>query len=137
MMRAVAGAVIGFIYGFVLLFLSVMAGGGGHGIMIPLLMSSAPIAVFEFNSWLAVPVMWAVLGVLIALSGSPNGRALAQAALFLNYVSGLGLVAIFGIPHLLGGLPSRGYDTLVVWVVVYLIGQVIAWRYIRSRQAQP
>jgi hypothetical protein len=134
-MRAAAGTLIGFIYGWVLVVLSAVAGGGGHGIAIPLLVSSAPIAVF--NSWLVIPFFWAVLGLLIARSASPNGKALAQAALFLNYVSGFALVVLFGIPQMFSRIHSGGYDSFAIWVVVYFAGQVLAWRYIRSRRAQP
>jgi hypothetical protein len=43
--RAIIGAVSGLLYGCVLAVLSLGAVGGGHGTLIPLLMSSAPLSV--------------------------------------------------------------------------------------------
>ena len=46
--RAIAGAMIGLLYGSILAFLSIVAAGGGHGTIVPLLLSSAPLSVFLY-----------------------------------------------------------------------------------------
>ena len=48
--RATVGLLVGLLYGSILAFLSLGAAGAGHGTLIPLLLSSAPLSVFY---WLA------------------------------------------------------------------------------------
>jgi hypothetical protein len=134
--RAIAGAVTGILYGSALAYLSIGAAGGGRGTLIPLLMSSAPISAFDLMAAsYAMPVLWAMLGVLVALSGSSKGRRLAQGALLLHYVSGIALVAIYGNPQYLARLYTGKEDFLAGWLMLYLVGQVVTWEWTRSRQA--
>ena len=146
--RAIVGATVGLLYGSILAFVSVFAAGGGHGTSIPLLLSSAPLVVFGFVSGrfgasyvgdygllLSAPLLWAVLGSLVALSGRGKTLRLTQVLILLHYASGLALVAIFA-----GPLPSSPEVVvmwvtiyLVVWGTVYLVGQVALWSRIMRR----
>lgn len=105
--RAIVGTMVGLLYGSLLAFLSIVAAGGGHGTIVPLLLSSAPLSGFLyapsgvndamlFALLLGGPVMWAVLGSLVALSGRGRRHGVTQALVLLHYASGLALLATRG-----------------------------------------
>lgn len=134
--RAVAGAIAGFMYGFLLAFLSFGAIGAGHGTLIALIVSSAPLGVAYlgagsdaargaalFSMLLAGPLLWMLLGWLVALPGRRIG--LAAALLLLHYASALGMVAASDLT--LRGLAKEIPDFVLVWAPVYLLGQVGLW----------
>jgi hypothetical protein len=146
--RALVGAMIGLLYGSILSYLSIFAAGGGHGTIIPALLSSAPLSVFGWGAWrvgassmgdnailLGPPLVWAALGSLAALSGGRNLLRLARGLVLLQYASGLALVATIGAELL--PLPSFVNVYLVtnvlVWATVYLVGQVALWWRISMR----
>ena len=73
--QAVVWAVAGLLYGFLLAFLSLGAGGSGHGTLLPLIASSAPLGVTYlvassdagreaalFIMLFAGPLLWMLLG---------------------------------------------------------------------------
>ena len=83
--RVTRGTIAGPLYGALLALLSFLTVGAGHGIGIPFLISSAP---FGFPgipaAVLGAPLLWAVVGALVADPGRviPPGTVL-----FMHYVS--------------------------------------------------
>src|SRR6185369_10226489 len=144
--RAVAGALAGLLYGFFLAFLSFGAAGVGHGTLVPLIVSSAPLGVgypgadsdTARGTALAImlfagPLLWMLLGWLVALPG--RGRRLAAALLLLHYASALALVATADLT--LKGIANKIPDFVFAWAPVYLLGQaVLWWRMVRGVQAK-
>jgi hypothetical protein len=149
--RAIVGAILGLLYGSLLAFLSIVAAGGGHGTIVPLLLSSAPLSVFLYAPsgvseamfivlLLGPPLVWATLGSLVALPGRGTRHKLTQLLVLLHYASGLALLAVRGAELL--PLPSFVNIYLIVnvlvWATVYLVGQVaLWWRMSRSAPHQP
>ena len=141
--RAIVGAIVGLLYGFILTLLSLFAASGGHGTPIPLWLSSAPLGAFGLVAWrvadsamlLSPPLVWAALGSLAAL---PKRLRLTQVLVLLQYTSGLALVATTG--GVLADLDVMWRDVwvtvyFVVWATVYLVGQVaLWWRIMRRNQ---
>jgi hypothetical protein len=140
--RAILGAIIGLLYGCTLAVLSLGAAGGGHGTLIPLLLSSAPLSVSylvadaDAGREVALYAMlyggtlvWAVLGWLVMLAG---GARPAAALLLLHYLSGLALVVATGVT--IRGLAGEIPDFFKMWAPVYLIGQVVLWWQISRRR---
>jgi hypothetical protein len=140
--RAIAGAVVGLLYGSIFAYLSIFAFGGGHGTPIPFMLSSAPLGIVlwiahdvgasrfgDLAALLSAPLVWAGLGSLVALAGRGKSLRLARILVLLQYASGLALVAIF-LPRYLGATFPYGRDFVViviVWATVYLLGQVALW----------
>lgn len=144
--RAVVAATVGLSYGSVLAFLSVGAVGGGHGTVVPLLLSSAPFfGVFLiakslgapaylgeaiFNAMLfSAPLIWAALGWLVTQSGHGKSLRLAQILILLQLTSGLVFVAII-LPDAWNVSFPHGWDfiaLLIVWATLYMLGQVALW----------
>ena len=136
--RAIVGVMVGFLYGSILAFLSLGAAGAGHGTIIPLFLSSAPLGVFwdtgggREAAFLAMlfggPFLWAALGSLVALSGRGKGLRRTQILVLLHYASGLALVAATdsGLPDLPADL-KRAPELVIMWATVYLAGQVALW----------
>jgi hypothetical protein len=149
--RAIVGAMLGLLYGSLLAFLSIVAAGGGHGTIVPLLLSSAPLSVFLYAPTgvsdamliallLGALLVWAALGSLVALPGRGTRLRLAQLLILLQYASGLALLATRGAELL--PLPSFVNVYLIVnvlvWATVYLVGQVaLWWRMSRPAPHQP
>jgi len=147
--QAIVGAMVGLLYGSVLIYLSIFATGGGHGTPVPLILSSAPLSVVLWSAryfavashlldqalLLSALLVWAGLGSLVALSGRGKSLRLARILVLLQYASGFALVAIIlpdawnvGFPH--------GWDFFVmvsVWAMLYLLGQVALWWRLRRR----
>ena len=132
--RAIVGAVVGFAYGSVLAFLSLLAGGAGHGSWVPFLLSSAPFGVLlffgDFGFYAAffggAPVVWATFGALLAPSGRAKWRRLTQVLALLHYASGLALVSATTGYSPLASI-WRVLAMMLVWAAVYLVGQVALW----------
>lgn len=136
--RAIVGVMVGFLYGSILAFLSLGAAGAGHGTIIPLFLSSAPLGVFwdtgggREAAFLAMlfggPFLWAALGSLVALPGRGKGLRRTQILVLLHYASGLALVAATdsGLPDLPADL-KRAPELVIMWATVYLAGQVALW----------
>ncbi len=132
--RAIVGAVVGFAYGSVLAFLSLLAGGAGHGTWVPFLLSSAPFGVLvffgDFGFYAAfiggAPVVWATFGALLAPSGRAKWLRLTQVLALLHYASGLALIAATAQYDELAYL-ARVLEVMLVWAAVYLAGQVALW----------
>jgi hypothetical protein len=140
--RSIAGAAAGLFYGFVLSFLSFGAAGAGHGTLIPLLLSSAPLGAFYsaadtdggrgdalFAMLFGGPLLWMVLGWLVSRAG--RGAVAAAGLLALHYASGLAIVAATGdSPR---GLAGEIPDFFKIWAPAYLIGQLVLWWQIARR----
>jgi hypothetical protein len=139
---AVVGATAGLVYGFLLALLSFGAAGAGHGTLIPLIVSSAPLGVTYpgagsdtergaalFTMLFAGPLLWMLLGWLVALPG--RRAVLAATVLLLHYASALALVATTGLT--LRGLAKEIPDFVLAWAPAYLLGQVgLWWRIVRG-----
>jgi hypothetical protein len=133
--RTIIGALIGFLYGCALAYLSLGAAAGGQGSLVPLAASSAPVsALGPMHVYYALPFMWAVFGVLAALSDSRRSRRLAQALLLLHYGSGLLLLAPYIDPQPFMRLYAGKEAYLAGWIVLYFVGQVLMWEYMRPQQ---
>ena len=145
--QAAAGAIAGLFYGFLLALLSFGAAGAGHGTLIPLIVSSAPLGVAYLGAGsdaargaailsmlFAGPLLWMLLGWLVALPGRRIG--LAAALLVLHDASALGLVATSDLT--LRSLGQAIPDFVLIWAPVYLLGQIgLWWRIIRGSAAKP
>jgi hypothetical protein len=137
--QAIVGAMVGLLYGSVLIYLSIFATGGGHGTPVPFILSSAPFGVVLWSTHyshlrdqavlLSSLLVWAGLGSLVARSGRGKSLRLARILVLLQYASGFAHVAIIlpdawnvGFPH--------GWDFVLmvsVWAMLYLLGQVALW----------
>jgi hypothetical protein len=134
--RAMAGTLIGLLYGCALAYLSVGAARGGQGSLVPLAMSSAPISAFGPRfSYYTIPLIWAVIGLLAAPSERKKSRRLAQGTLLLHYASGLVLLAMYIDPQHLVNLYAGKEPYLAGWIVLYIVGQVLIWESMRPLQA--
>lgn len=136
--RAIVGAMVGLSYGAILGFLSLAAAGSGHGTLMPLLLSSAPLSVFYlvadtdagrqgvlFLMLFGGPFVWAALGSLVSLSSRGTILRLTQVLVLLHYASGLAVVATTGVGFT--GLAGKVPDGFILWGPVYLAGQVALW----------
>ena len=131
---------VGFLYGAFLALLSLGAARGGHGTLIPLLLSSLALSIFYLAAdsdpeprgplYLMLfggPLLWATLSLLVVLSGRGRRPRLTQAPMLLHYASALALVAMtvgwFDVPAAL----MRAQELVVIWATIYLLGQVALW----------
>src|SRR5215813_2213846 len=105
--RSIAGALAGLFYGCGLAFLAIAAAGAGHGSLIPLYVSSAPLSVLYLvakaggeTAFLAIlfggTLVWAMLGCLVALAG--RAAKVAAGLLVVHYLSAFALVMGTGEP---------------------------------------
>ena len=136
--RAIVGAMVGLLYGAVLALLSAFVFGGGHNISTPLLLSSAPVGLlilvgkllgepyvgYGYNAALfGAPLLWAVLGSLVALSYRGKALRLTQVLALLQRVrtrahrdsrrATSGAAAAGGHSHLGAGLPGWARGVVV------------------------
>src|SRR5262249_421347 len=135
--RAIVGAIVGFVYGSILAYLSLAAMGAGHGSFLPYFLSSAPLGVFGrfgefafFAALVGTPVICATFGSLVAPSNRPKWRRLPRVLVLLQYASGLALVAATtGLDELtrLERVLRTAPEVVVPWAAVYLVGQVALW----------
>ena len=133
--KTVSFSSIGFLFGFVLLGLSILAAGGGHGTPLLLGLSSSPLHGLAYglayalptNSLAAIPflftpVLWGLLWYLAALL--PKRPALQA------------FVALIGI-HYAAALPvliscdwndvSKVQEVFSWGVGIYVVGQIALW----------
>src|SRR5262245_21985269 len=136
--RAIVGAIVGLLYGAVLALLSAFVFGNGHNISTPLLLSSAPVGFlivvgklfgepyvgYAYKAALfGAPLVWAVLGSLVALSYRGKALRLTQVLALLHCASGLALLATIGEQH-----PERLLrGDILIWVPAYLAGLGMLW----------
>jgi hypothetical protein len=148
---AIVGAMVGLLYGSVLIYLSIFATGGGHGTPVPFILSSAPISVVLWSAHyvglashlldravlLSTLLVWAGLG-MVALSGRGRSLRLARILVLLQYASGFALVAII-LPDAWNVRFRWDFIAMVsVWAMLYLLGQVaLWWRLSRRNQLRP
>jgi hypothetical protein len=139
-------------YGVILMILSVVSAGAGHGSYVPAMVSSAPLGLVAVlarvlgappmgpltNATPALsgaPLVWACLGWLVGRSSTPKGRFWFLLASLCHYVSGVALIFT---------KESGGWSYLVplhraipwllpTWLTVYLGGH--AWVWARYRHA--
>jgi|GEM_PF-3505368 len=149
--QAIVGAMVGLLYGSILGFLSLGAVGGGHGSIVPLLLSSAPLGVLFLVGHLVdashvgdgilfamlhgTPLIWTALGLLAALPGRGTSLQLSQTLVLLQYASGLALVAVAA--GWLADVPAdlkRAAELTLMWATVYVIGQLAFWFRISMRK---
>ncbi|MCC8937449.1 hypothetical protein H8A99_13445 [Bradyrhizobium sp. Arg68] len=135
--RAAADAIAGLAYGLLLASLSFGAIGAGHGTLIPLVVSSAPLGIGYLGAGLDAargtalfcmlyfgPLLWMLLGWLVAL---PGRITLAAGLLLLHYASAFGLVAMSDLT--LRGIAQEVPDFVFAWAPAYLLGQLgLCWR---------
>ena len=120
---------VGLGYGVILSVLAFWATGAGHGTYIPLGLSSAPSGFLGIIAALvAIPVLWALLGGMVA-SGRGGHARIARAVVLLHYVTGALLLAFtdFGDRAKLGYVWSEAPSMIASWALVYLAGQVVLW----------
>jgi hypothetical protein len=122
--------VVGCAYGATLGVLGFIAAGMGHGLYIPLGVSSAPVGFLGVAAALAgAPILWATVGALVArrerlrLSIVLLGVHYAT-AIWLGSTEPYGDVSYFS--DRIRGLES----ILVAWTIAYLGGQVLLWVWI-------
>ena len=142
--RAIVGAIVGLLYGSVLALWSLLLFGGGHATSIPLFLSSAPLGAlflvgklfgqpyigYGYNAaLLGAPLVWAALGLLVALPG--RTRTLAQVLVLLHYASGLALLTTTAEEATRLRLPGV-WSVFVMWAAVYLAGQAALWSWIKA-----
>src|SRR5215471_9421335 len=141
--RAIVGAVVGLVYGYILASLSFLALGAGHGTSVPFFMSSAPLGVlgffgeFGFYAVLAggAPAVWATFGALVVPCGRAKWRRLIQVLALLHSASGLTLIAATAQDYTWGHLERalrQAPEVIITWAALYLIGQGVLWW--RTRQ---
>src|SRR5262249_16545323 len=122
----------------VLALVSAFVFGNGHNISTPLLLSSAPVGVlilvgkvfgepyvgYGYNAaLLGAPLVWAVLGSLVALSYRGKALRLTQLLALLHFASGLALLATVGEQH-----PERLLrGEILIWAPAYLAGVGVLW----------
>jgi hypothetical protein len=146
--RAIVGAAVGFAYETILSFLSLGAAGAGHGSLVPFYLSSAPLGVLRFFGEAGfyaafvggAPVVWATFGALVAPCGRAKWRKLIQLLALLHYTSGLALIVATGDDELayLERLLRITPEFIVLWAVVYVVGQVaLWWRVSRRGERRP
>jgi hypothetical protein len=96
--------------------------------------SSAPAGFIGILAALVgTPILWSAFGALVNREGNIHrGRIL----LLLHYASGFLLVATtqFGDAAHLRYAITEGWAIILAWGLVYAIGQVVAWRYLRKVQ---
>lgn len=144
--RAVVWAVVDLLYGFLLAFLSLGAGCSGHGTLLPLIASSAPLGVTYlvagsdagreaalFIMLFAGPLLWMLLGWLVA----PGPRVgFGAAMLALHYASAIALLVTTGITP--KGMSGRIPDFELAWAPTYLFGQIgFWWRIAHGAKTKP
>jgi hypothetical protein len=134
--RAVVWAIVGLLYGFLLAFLSLGAGGSGHGTLLPLIASSAPLGMSYlvassdaereaalFVMLFAGPLLWMLLGWLVALPG--RGAGFGATLLVLHYASAFAFLVTTGITP--KGLSGKIPVFALAWASAYLFGQIGFW----------
>jgi len=121
-------ALYGFLYGLVLAGIGLMAAGAGHGTYVLLGLYASPLSLMQ-NIALAIfgsPVLWCIIGGLLAGTGKRGWTIIFLVAMLTHYVS---------LPWVLMDGNTFGdweYVAKVWWFVllgigVYVVGQVILW----------
>jgi len=146
--RVVAGGVIGLVYGSLLAFLAIGAAGAGHGIYIPIWISSAPFGFLTFLSdagteaafFTGAPIVWATFGALVAQPGGREWRRTTCVLILLHCLSGLALVVAKTdsdeYAHVLQVLRMFP-EVPLAWTFCYLAGQAIVWWRVIGRGEAP
>jgi hypothetical protein len=119
--------VAGFVYGGVLIGLSVLAAGAGHGTDLPMAVSSAPSGLIGFQAAaFGAPVLWTVGGLLI---GGSRRRA-AMALLTAHYIGAAWLASRgpFADWAYLWRNIAPLWPLLALWTAAYVAGQLAMWR---------
>lgn len=109
-----AGLVAGFAYAALLVGLSVVLAGAGHGIIFPFALSS-PFAVGGF-------VSWPLIGALLAI----GGRAVSAARLVQVLHLAASLV-YFLLSPASDARPDLANPWLWLFGVLFILGQVVVW----------
>jgi hypothetical protein len=122
------------------------AAGAGHGSFVPFYLSSAPLGVLRFFGEAGfyaafvggAPLVWATFGALVAPYGRAKWRRLIQLLALLHYASGLALIVATGDDELAYRLLRIAPEFIVLWAVVYVVGQVaLWWRVSRRGERRP
>lgn len=133
---SVVNAGTGFLYGCMLSICSFVAAGSGHGTMVPLYISSAPVSALGFGAGLlGPPLVWTLIGALVAESAKlPALRALLV-LLLAHYASGIALAVSEhdGYAHLKHALDIAP-EVFAIWAVTYGLGQIAIWARVLKRE---
>jgi hypothetical protein len=114
LVRLVIGIVVGLVYFVLLLALSVVLAGAGHGIIFPFALSS-PFAVGGL-------VTWPLVGALLAVGGRATGAV--KFMLALHYAASL---AYFVLSPARDIRPDYANPFLWLFGFVFVLGQVLIW----------
>jgi len=128
----------GLAYGTALMFLSFCAAGFGHGSYVLLGLTSSPLGAWPFKgsviavALLGTPVLWGLVGLLVALLPDRRARGILVLVMGGHYVTAFFLLWAdpFGdwyyLPKMLGVFASGA--------AVYCLGQIALWTaFVRSK----
>jgi hypothetical protein len=117
----------GICYGATLTAHSFIAAGYGHGTYIPWVVSSAPIWLLGTPAaLLGAPALWDVVGAIAV-----RRFKLAIGAILVHYAAaagGVGVALGFGAWEYVATMARFKPWLLPVWALVYVAGQIVAWR---------
>lgn len=135
------GAVYGAAFGAVLAVLAAVATGAGHGTFVPLYVTSAPLSALGFGPGLAgAPIIWTLLGAMMLQTRNLTVRRVGVALLMAHYVSAAVLLLTLSngdeYRHLMHALKIAP-EVSALWVAIYVAGQVVIWRRVRSGAGDP
>jgi hypothetical protein len=123
----------GLAYGVALAAVSWFATGSGHGTYLPLYVSSAPFGAFGITAALAgTLVLWTAVGAGFEWFETPRARLGLRLLLLGHYCSGAALLVLKHDEWRYLRKPAV-LLSLVVWGLVYIAGQRVAWRDLRGR----
>lgn len=125
----------GIVYGFLLAAISSIAAGAGHGTYIPAMVSSAPLGVLGIPaSLLGAPVLWGAFGALAVRRSSH-----ARTVVLVHYAGVMGVLAIATVSGnwvYFATMAKVEPWLLPLWALLYLGGQVAAWRTLVRKTAR-
>ena len=140
-MRNVVNAWRGLAYGGALGVLSFLAAGFGHGTYIPLVISSAPVALSGnvLVALVGAPVLWAIVCAIVRKDN--RLELLAAAFLLVHYAAAVWLARRelhedyrqYGLSRVASGMPW----ILEFWAATYLAGQIGLWWSIAASLRNP
>lgn len=120
----------GVAYGIGLVMLGVMLAGGGHGTSLMLDVASAPLGfIVPWTTLLGPPIIWGFIWWMLAQPKASSLRKPVPYVLALHYLSLLAIpyVNLYDENAYLRKVFSLYPTTVIVSVLYYLFGQLLAW----------
>jgi hypothetical protein len=123
--------IAGLTYGLTLDILSFMLMGAGHGTYLPFAISSAPFGLVNYPPFtvlfglIAIPTLW----TFVALAAEQGWHKAFRVVLIVHYV-GVALSVINPIDgdwSYLGRMMRFSGPIVVLWSLIYVVGQVLVW----------